>query len=415
MTEASQTIVLGAGIVGVSCALALQQAGRSVLLLDRRDPGEETSYGNSGVISRGSVLPLNQPDLVKALPTLLTNRTTGFRYDPAYVAMNLGWMARFLLLAGDGATAERAAALNGLIAPSLAAHKALMDRTGCRALLRESGWIKVYRSADALAGAARERGLYDRFGIRTALLDKAALQAAEPDLKPVFAHGLHVLDTASVDGPGDVTKAYAARFVADGGRFERAEIETLSPTADGGWRLSGPGATYTGAAAVLALGPWSAPLARQTGLSLPIVLERGQHLHALPADGARLTRPIHDVGGGYVMSPMSAGIRITTGVQLAGHGARPDLSQMAAARAAAAAAVPLGPDAPVPAWAGARPSFPDAIPAIGLHPRYPTLAVAAGHGHIGFSTGPVTGQMVAALLTGAPSPVDPSPYRPDRF
>ena len=76
--------MLGAGIVGVSAAYAARQRGLSVILIDRREPGSETSYGNAGVLSSGSILPLNKPSLWKALPTYLTNRNAALRWDPAW-------------------------------------------------------------------------------------------------------------------------------------------------------------------------------------------------------------------------------------------------------------------------------------------------------------------------------------------
>jgi glycine/D-amino acid oxidase-like deaminating enzyme len=73
--QTADVIVLGAGIVGVSAAYAARQRGLSVILLDRREPGSETSYGNAGILSSGSILPLNKPSLWSALPTYITNPT----------------------------------------------------------------------------------------------------------------------------------------------------------------------------------------------------------------------------------------------------------------------------------------------------------------------------------------------------
>src|SRR5260370_11133748 len=92
----ADVIVLGAGIVGVSAAYAVRQRGLSVILVDRREPGSETSYGNAGILSSGSILPLNKPSLCSALPTYLTNRHAALRWDPAWAIRNIDWLVRLL-------------------------------------------------------------------------------------------------------------------------------------------------------------------------------------------------------------------------------------------------------------------------------------------------------------------------------
>ena len=77
-------IVLGAGIVGTSVGLHLAKRGLAVALVDRRAPGEETSYGNAGIISSGSITSLNNPSLWKALPKYLTNRHAALRWNPRF-------------------------------------------------------------------------------------------------------------------------------------------------------------------------------------------------------------------------------------------------------------------------------------------------------------------------------------------
>src|SRR3982751_5379127 len=92
----TDVVVLGAGIVGVSAAVAARQRGLSVVLVDRREPGSETSYGNAGILSSGSILPLNQPSLWNALPKYLTNRHAALRWSPAWALQNIDWVVRFL-------------------------------------------------------------------------------------------------------------------------------------------------------------------------------------------------------------------------------------------------------------------------------------------------------------------------------
>src|SRR6201996_9339326 len=115
----TDVIVLGAGIVGVSAAYAARQRGLSVVLVDRREPGSETSYGNAGILSSGSIFPLNQPSLWRKLPGYLGNRHIAVRWDLGWALKNADWIARFLSHARASQTKPRALALQGLIAPSL--------------------------------------------------------------------------------------------------------------------------------------------------------------------------------------------------------------------------------------------------------------------------------------------------------
>src|ERR1700676_4303751 len=94
--QTAEVIVLGAGIVGVSAAYAVRQRGLSVILIDRREPGSETSYGNAGILSSGSISPLNNPSLWNALPKYLTNRHAALRWDPVWAMANIDWIVRFL-------------------------------------------------------------------------------------------------------------------------------------------------------------------------------------------------------------------------------------------------------------------------------------------------------------------------------
>src|SRR5258707_3907683 len=114
----ADVIVLGAGIVGVSAAYAARQRGLSVILIDRREPGSETSYGNAGILSSGSILPLNKPSLFKALPAYLANRHAALRWDPGWAMANIDWIIRFLANAAPSRGRPRGGARHGPVRAS---------------------------------------------------------------------------------------------------------------------------------------------------------------------------------------------------------------------------------------------------------------------------------------------------------
>lgn len=446
--------VVGAGMVGVSCALELQRRGYAVTLFDRTDPGRETSYGNAGVLARSSLMPFNNPGLWASLPRLLKNRSVQFRYSPRFLASNLSWALGFLYRARTRVFDETTEALNALIQLSGKEHQRLMADAGVAHRLRESGWIFLYRNEQGFAGGQLARDTFDRFGVSIEALDKHGLSDLEPHLKPVFERALWIKDAASVDSPGDIVQAYARLFVDRGGRIERRNISALrridgpgsngsgGATSDGTshatgsgvaasnsngssahretgsrWQaISDNGESHEAAHIVVALGPWSKVFMKQTlNVSVPMGFERGYHMHYEATQGATLTRPIYDTAGGYVLSPMAQGLRLTTGVELTAHDAPENLTQLGLAEQAARAAFPLGARAESTVWRGSRPTLPDSRPMIGECPGHAGIWLAFGHQHIGFSTGPGTAALLGSMMAGEPCAIQPAPFSPGRF
>lgn len=406
-------VVVGAGIVGVSSALALLRRGFTVTLLDRREPGRETSYGNAGILSRGSVVPFNNPGLWKALPGYFGNTHPALRYRAGYLAANPLWVARFLAGATESDSARRGTALNALIAPAMALHRRWMQEAGVGHRLRETGWLKLWRDPSGLAAAEAESAALGRFGLAAPILDRQAISGLEPDIAPVFSVGLLHQDTASVDSPGAVTQAYARLFTAEGGSLRQGSLQMLKRDGED-WLVMTDGDPLAADAVVLALGPWSADALQPLGYNVPLAFERGYHQEFVAPPGRGLSRPLYDADNAYVMTPMEKGVRITTGVELADRDATPDFAQRDRAVAKARDVFPFGDPVAEP-WRGARPTLPDCLPIIGEAPRHKGLYLAFGHQHIGFSTGPSTGEAIAALVAGEAPPFDLAPFAPGRY
>jgi D-amino-acid dehydrogenase len=408
----TDVVVLGAGIVGVSVGVAARQRGLSVALVDRREPGRETSYGNAGVLSSGSILPLNKPSLWSALPTYLTNRHAALRWDPAWVVRNFDWVARFLANATASQTRPRATALHGLIGASLKLHREWIVKADAAQRMRETGWLKVWRS-EALEAAKQEQAFLAEYGIDSRLLDRQAISALEPNIVPVYKVGLLHTQTASVDSPGEVVKAYARMFVRSGGELRQSDIKGIERDGEG-WRVTLADGAISARHVVVALGPWSADLLRPLGYCVPLASERGYHQEFKPNPARLLQRPVHDAEGSFLMTPMEQGIRITTGVELTSRDAPSSYAQLHAVVPVARGVVEFGEAVGEP-WRGSRPTLPDSLPMIGPAPRHPGLWLAFGNQHIGFTTGPATGAAIAAMIGGAAPSFDVSAFAPSRY
>ena len=405
-------VVLGAGIVGVSTAYAARQRGMSVVLVDRREPGSETSYGNAGIISSGSISPLNNPSLWKALPKYLTNRHPALRWNPVWAIQNAGWVARFLANSATARLRPRATALHGLIGASLKLHREWIVKAEAAHRIRETGWLKAWRS-DAVAAAKQEQALLTEYGIASELLDRQAISALEPGIVPVYKVGLLHTQTASVNSPGAVVKAYARMFAGAGGDIRESDVKAIVPDGDR-WRAVLADGEILARHVVVALGPWSADLLRPLGYRVPLAFERGYHREFKPNPARTLQRPIHDADGSFLMTPMEQGIRVTSGVELTDRDAPSSFAQLDQVVPLARGVVEFGDDVGK-TWRGSRPTLPDSLPMIGPAPRHAGLWLAFGNQHIGFTTGPATGAAIAAMISGAPPPYDVTPFAPGRY
>jgi D-amino-acid dehydrogenase len=408
----ADVVVLGAGIVGVSAAFSVRQRGMSVVLVDRRESGSETSYGNAGVLSSGSISPLNNPALWSALPKYLTNQNAALRWNIGWAMRNPDWVIRFLANATESRLRPRATALHGLIGASLKLHREWIVKAGAAARIRETGWLKAWRS-DAVASAKAEQALLAEYGIASELLDRQAISALEPSIVPVYKVGLLHTQTASVDSPGNVVKAYASMLAGAGGEVRQSEIKAIVPDGDG-WRVVLADGAISARHVVVALGPWSADILKPLGYRVPLAFERGYHREFKPNPARTLQRPIHDSDGSFLMTPMENGIRVTSGVELTDRDAPSSFAQIDAVEPMARSVVEFG-ERVGDTWRGSRPTLPDSLPMIGPAPRHSNLWLAFGNQHIGFTTGPATGAAIAAMIGGAPASFDVTAFAPGRY
>ncbi|WP_179401998.1 NAD(P)/FAD-dependent oxidoreductase [Burkholderia guangdongensis] len=408
-------IVLGAGIVGVSSALHLQDRGRRVALVDRRGPGEETSHGNAGLIERSSVVPYAFPRGLGTLLRYARNRSVDLYYDYKALPAYAGWLARFWWESSPRRLDVAARDMLPLIAASVDEHDALLARTDAAPLVRDGGWIEAFRSPARFDAERRmqERVARDH-GLKMAVLDAAALRAREPSIGDAYCGALHWQDPKSVASPGGLTKAYARLFEREGGAFANGDATTLERAGDG-WRIATAHGRMAARDVVIALGPWSDQVLAPLGYRIPLRAKRGYHMHYRPTRGA-LSLPVCDTEQGFVVAPMEgARLRLTTGVEIARRGAPPTGIQLARAEPLARDAFGIGERLDPAPWLGMRPCTPDMRPVIGPAPRHPHLWFAFGHCHHGLTLGPATGRLLAEMMTGAPTFIDPHPYRAERF
>src|SRR6202158_2037501 len=339
----ADVLVLGAGMVGVGAALHLQKRGRDVILVDKHErAGEETSYGNAGMIECASVFPYMFPRALGEIPRYAMNRAPQVRYQFSDLPAFLPWLVRYFLASTPDRAYRGAMAVMPLIRRSLIEHQALIAEAGVPELLRRSGWIKMYRRDATLASAVRDFERARQYGVEGEILDHKAIIQREPHLNGEFAGAVHFTEPGFVLDPGGLAKAYAALFQSKGGRFVVADAQTLEQDVGGRWRVTTPDGKVSGREAVVALGPWSDLVFGPLGYSIPLNVKRGYHLHLKPRGNAVLNHPVLDSDLGYVLAPMNRGIRLATGVEFAPPRRAADADPAATGPAAGARAVSVG-------------------------------------------------------------------------
>lgn len=412
---ARRTLVLGAGMVGVSIAWHLAKRGREVVMIDRREPGRETSFGNAGIIQREAVRPYAFPRDVKTLLGVLPNHRVDIRYRPFGMLHAATPLLRYWLNSAPKTYQHIVPEYASLIKCCLETHAPMIEAAGAEALIQKNGFLELFRSQARFDKRLKEAEEgRKRFDVRFKALDREAVVAAEPDLSDKIIGAIHWLDPWTVADPGALVAAYARAFEAQGGQCLKDDITDVTTTEDG-WRVTTATQTLEADDVVVALGPWAGRWLKPLGYHFPTFVKRGYHMHYASKAGSKLNHWVMDSEVGYLLAPMNAGVRLTTGAELDDLDSPAHVEQLASAEKVARTLFPLGERLDAEAWKGARPCLPDMKPVIGPAHRHKGLWLAFGHGHQGFTLGPATGELLANMIEGDKTAIDMAPFRADRF
>jgi D-amino-acid dehydrogenase len=406
--------VLGAGIVGVASALHLQMRGRDVVLVERGEPGGETSYGNAGLIEMSAAFPHPCPQDVPTLLRYALNRSPDVRYDPSHLPRIGARLFAYWRNSRKDRIGKIGCSFRSLVAHSLREHEALIARANRSDLVRRGGWLELIADQTGVDAAPQRIVEMATFGISATALSAEELAHLEPSLRGRFVGAIHWSDTVGITDPAEYVAALARLFTANGGRLEKLSVRSLAEAPEG-WTLDGGTMRLEASQVVVALGPWSPDLLAPLGYRIPMIPKRGYHVNYSLRDGAVLTHPVHIPGSGFLLTPMRRGVRLTTGVELAARDSPPDTRQLDQAEARARLLLPLDERLDERPWLGARPCMPDMLPLIGPATRHKNLWFAFGHGHHGLTLGPVTGRLIAEMMNGETTLVDPTPFDPGRY
>jgi len=406
--------IIGAGVVGSACALALARDGFPVTVIERGEPGMEASYGNAGFIQTGTPLPFATPGIVRQLPKLLFDPQSPLKLRWRYLPRLAPFLLRLLRNANADKVEAIAGSLQALLDRSGEAHRTMLREAGATDLIRTRGLLFVYPNQASFEEAEWEIDLFRRHGAPIEELHDDAVRQMEPALARDYRWAYHLRDTFYTVDPLGIAQSYLKHAQSLGVELVRDEVRDIEMGVEGPVALECAGGRREVDQLVLCAGIQSSPLAKRLGVSVPMESARGYHL-MLPEPGVELQAPVVDGAMHFGVTPMRGGIRLAGTVEFASVDAPPNEARARMLYPLARKMIPALSDKGAETWMGHRPTLPDSLPILGPSPKHANVLFAFGHGMLGLTMAAATGEIIAKLAAGADPGVDLSPYRADRF
>lgn len=409
--ERTDIAVIGAGVIGLTIALDLVEAGHEVVLVDPGDPGMGASYGNAGTIATYATSPVGTPAVLRSLPSLMFSRTSPLAIRHRALPSLTPWLLRFLRQSLPAASARNAQVLATLLQDAGERWNDLALKVAGAGILQRRGCLYLYETPQAFAAAEAEMAPRRALGVEVELAGPDRLAELEPGLPSGMGGAAFFSDATFLDDPGRMMGLIASAVLAKA-RLVRARADRLTRGPDG-VVIEGPGLHLHARRVVIAAGAHSRELARQAGDRVPLDTERGYHVEWDMAEPL-LGRPTCPTARGIYFCPMTGRLRVAGTVELGGLHLPPSPHRLQKLVEGARAFFPdLG--EPDREWMGFRPSMPDSLPVIGPSRGGDDVILAFGHGHLGVTLAPVTASIVGALIQKGPQKCDIAPLSAARF
>jgi D-amino-acid dehydrogenase len=407
-------LVVGAGVIGLACAFRIAREGLRVIVVDRLEPGRGTSFGNAGHIATESVFPLASPEVVRGSLRYLLDRESPLRIRPAYAIAILPWLLRFAWAARRSAYERGTAAIVSLVAPAGRDLSELLALAGASKLMHLDGHLVLVERAENVAKSGAEAARMRAQGVELDWIDAPSVKKLVPELAAPIEGAWHYKGTGHVDDPYSVSRALEAGIRAAGGEFLQREIVDIASVGEGFEIRANTGEQIAGTHVLIAGGAWSHKLTSRMGYPVPLETERGYHV-TLPSAFPAFRFPVSSYERKVIMTPMTAGLRMTGTLEFGGLELPPDPNRWAMLERHLAALVPSMPKDGMTTWMGYRPTLPDHLPVLGRAPDGRNLFFAFGHQHLGLTLSGVTARVIANVVLGREPGIDLAPFSPLRF
>lgn len=410
--EPSSVAIVGAGIVGMSSALYLQRTGLPVTVIDPLPPGGGASYGNAGLISIESCVPIALPGMLKEVPRWLGDPLGPLAVRPSYLPQALPWLIRWIAAGRMQRVEAAAAALRTLHVGALDRYRELLGSEFAD-VIRVSGQVHIWEGGEPSQSETIYRRLWETHGVAAEWLSADELRQLVPELGRSVTRAVFLPKNGHTLNPHRLVGTLARLFAEAGGAIRAERVLKLLPEG-AGWRVVTSSANHLVGKVVLSAGAWSQQLLRPLGIRLPLETERGYHM--MLRDASVVPRlPVLSRGRGFSITPMEHGLRLAGTVEIGGLDLPMNEERAHVLLRQAKTLLPGLEANDYAIWMGFRPSFPDSLPVVGEAPGRRGLFLAFGHGHTGMTGGAPTGRLVKQLVSGEPPDIPLAPFGASRF
>ena len=405
--------VIGAGIQGVCISLSLIKKGFKVTLLDRDEPAKQSaSYGNAGHFSPYASVPMNRPDILVDVPSMLLSSTGPVSLRWSYVPKMIPWFLKFVKNCSKKNMMHTAKYMHQILDLALPAYDELFQEIDVSGLVESKGIIYFWTKKD-LKSRELEINIRRELGVKQQLLTPHEIHDLEPHIKKIYHGGVLYPGARHARNPGKILLKLYDLFLKKGGYFKRENVETINFLSDNKPIIKTNLNSYTFAKAVVACGAFSKKLTDQLDEKIPLDTERGYHVHFKDHDHL-LSRPVIFLNKGFGITPMEQGLRVVGTVEFGGLDNPPNKKRIQNLVNSAKYLFPkLGKHEDE--WLGFRPTLPDFLPVIGPSKNHKNLFYSFGHHHLGWTLGAISGKIIAGMIAKENTNLDLSPYKSIRF
>jgi glycine/D-amino acid oxidase-like deaminating enzyme len=415
MAEADTAIIIiGAGVVGLSTALYLRRSGRDVVVIDPLPPPGGASFGNAGMISADTAVPIALPGMLRKVPSWLTDPLGPLAVRPSYFPKALPWLMKWIAAGRMSRVLEISDAMRALHKDAFLCWKEMLGSENFSDLVRPVGQVHVWESDGESKGAALERALRERQGIPSQALGVDDLRQMFPGISSAVRRGVLVPGNGYTVSPQRIIQTLHRLFLEANGRVVPESVMKILPHEGGDYAIMTNVGFHRARQIVVAAGAYSPRLLAPLGIRVPLETERGYHV-MLPTPNVTLTTTISNKSRSFGVTPMEHGLRVAGTVEIAGLEAPPDERR---AHALLANVRTMFPDVNTEGhrfWMGFRPSTPDSLPILGAVENRPGLFLAFGHGHFGMTGGPPSARLISQLINHQTTGINAAAYAPQRF
>jgi D-amino-acid dehydrogenase len=409
-------VIVGGGVIGLSCAHYLRDMGYAVTVIDRNTIGGGCSHANCGYIAPSHVLPLTEPGMVGMAIRSMFKRDSPFKVKPRLSLSLMRFMLGFARRCNHRDMLAGGRALQPLLEASMASYKELVQYPQIQCEWNPNGMLYVFGSNRALDHFGQIDALITReFGTAAAPIDASGLTQMEPALRDGLAGG-YFYDCDATLRADRLNSSWRAWLEERGVTFiERCQMSELIREGDRLRAIHTSSGELAADQFVFAIGARSADIAAQLRCRIPVQPGKGYSItmdRPDPCPTHSMLFPESRVG----VTPYQGAYRLGSMMEFVG------FDESIAPHRISLLRLGVEPYLKAPhmpheheQWFGFRPMTPDTLPIIGPVPRCPNGYLATGHNMIGLTLAPVTGRLIAEMISGSQTVVDPTPYSVDRF